>query len=173
MLHQSSLIADNQKEFIHHLSSGVDKFRKIFNHTKYTSSYAAYNVFGLTSTSLVMHALYKEITGLVRQELTPIIGDAPLWMQSWVNYQRAHEVLDWHDHIFPWHGYVCIDPKNTKTVFENWEINNVVGQIYFGQGYHKHKVEVIDRYDGYRITIGFDIATEPNIETVTLGLMPI
>ena len=54
-----------------------------------------------------------------------------------------------------------IDPKNTRTVFEGYDIKNEVGNIYIGPGYRKHKVEVDEHFDQPRITLGYDIETNP------------
>ena len=56
------------------------------------------------------------------------------------------------------HGYISIDPKNTKTIFEDGTvINNKVGNIYIGPCNLKHKVEVNEPYEDERITLGFDV----------------
>ena len=82
------------------------------------------------------------------------------WFQSWLNFHSKDDVLDWHNHKWPYHGYICIDPKNSRTIFENYSIKNEIGNIYLGRGHRKHKVEVLEDYDDFRITIGFDICDE-------------
>jgi hypothetical protein len=86
--------------------------------------------------------------------------------------------LSWHTHFSRWHGYVSIDPKKTKTVFRNYEINNEIGNIYFGPGESQHAVEILEDYDGERITIGFDVTDNPNEHRspgvpVSLGWIPL
>ena len=79
-------------------------------------------------------------------------------MQSWLNFHRMDEVLDWHYHSYcSAHGYVSINPMKTKTVFENFEVDNEIGKVYIGKPYMKHKVEVLEKYSDTRITVAFDI----------------
>jgi hypothetical protein len=47
-------------------------------------------------------------------------------------------------------------------MFEEWTVHNEIGNIYIGPGTAYHKIEVLQPYEGYRYTIGFDIITEPN-----------
>ena len=85
-----------------------------------------------------------------------------LWMQSWMNFHKANEVLDWHNHYSPYHGYVSIEPHNTTTVFEGYKIKNQIGRIYIGPGDRHHKVRVDEEFDTPRITLGFDVTDRPN-----------
>jgi hypothetical protein len=78
-------------------------------------------------------------------------------MQCWLNYHHSNEVLDWHNHAWDYHGYICIDPKKTRTVFREYEIVNQIGNIYIGPGNREHKVVVDEDYSSPRITLGFDI----------------
>ena len=78
-------------------------------------------------------------------------------MQSWLNFHKHDEVLDWHNHTWPYHGYICIEPQETTTVFEEYEIKNEIGNIYFGSGFKPHKVRNDTQFDGIRMTIGFDV----------------
>jgi hypothetical protein len=94
-------------------------------------------------------------------------------MQSWINYHMPQEVLDWHDHAWPFHGYVSIDPKESKTVFEEYKIHNKIGNIYIGPGSRKHKVEVLERFYSPRITLGFDVLDTPSAPTGQFSLLPI
>jgi hypothetical protein len=82
------------------------------------------------------------------------------WIQSWLNYDSYESVEDNltpHRHNAPIHGYISISPQNTKTVFDNWEIVNEIGNIYIGLGKWMHCVKNTDKYTGPRITIGFDV----------------
>ena len=74
------------------------------------------------------------------------------------------------------------DEKNTQTIFDNWTIDNKPGQIYFGPGHAQHEVKVLEPYEGYRTTIGFDIHTIPNSPLIShyeerpfgnMGIMPL
>ena len=50
----------------------------------------------------------------------------------------------------------------TKTVFENFEVDNEIGKMYIGKPYMKHKVEVLEEYSDTRITVAFDILNMSN-----------
>jgi hypothetical protein len=159
ILYQSEFISKNQADIMEDLRVARRHFIEIFGAKDTTWNYSLYNIFCLTAPATNFYQIYSEIRSLVRRTL----GETrPLWMQAWLNYHRPHEVLDWHDHIFPYHGYVSIDPKRSNTVFENYSIENKPGQIYFGPGHRKHKVEILEPYDGERITIGFDILDTPD-----------
>lgn len=166
---ESKLIVDNQKEFVDCLRKSTFKLQKLFNNNQYTDSYPKYNIFNISATNVLMYKLFNEIKGLVKDELG---HDKPLWMQSWVNYQAEDNLLAWHNHDWEYHGYICIDPKNTKTIFEDFEIENKIGQIYFGEGHKPHKVEAVEPFSGYRITIGYDITSKADQQYTNLGLMP-
>ena len=120
-----------------------------------------------------------EISGLLFKELKNIIKeyhkkDEPLWFQCWLNYHSDNQVLDWHDHQWLWHGYISIDPKETKTIFENgFEVKNEIGNIYIGPCNIKHKVVVNKPYFGHRITLGFDVISVPDYPINTTSFMPI
>ena len=96
-----------------------------------------------------------------------------MWFQSWLNFHKPDQVLDWHDHNWPYHGYISIDPKGTRTVFKDYEVKNEIGNIYIGPGHRRHKVEVDEVYDGPRITLGFDIHTEPSKPFDQWSLLPL
>ena len=139
------------------------------------SGYRFYNVFNLTSPSPLFWFLLKEISAVVRTELQ---SDAPMWMQCWMNMHNPKEVLGWHDHHFPYHGYVSIDPKDSITQFKEdnlrYEIKNEVGNIYFGPGWKRmHRVVVNSEYDGPRITLGFDIVLEPTLPDDQFSIIPL
>ena len=88
-------------------------------------------------------------------------------------------MLNWHDHKFDYHGYVSIDPKSSTTKFRDgrgplYEINNEVGNIYFGPGWERmHKVCVNEQYEGKRITLGFDIETRGDLPDDQFSLIPL
>jgi len=134
-----------------------------------TMSYHKYNVFGLTSPTQVFYDLFKELRGFVYDYM----GDCDsLWMQSWLNYHMPHEVLKWHNHSWPVHGYINVRPHKTKTNFGNYEVDNEIGLIYIGPGDASHKVDVIEEYDTPRITLGFDLTDRPEKASANLGLIP-
>jgi hypothetical protein len=158
ILYQSQYIIDNQKQLFDDIEQAHTNFKRLFPEGNSTWDYTKYNIFVLTAPSTAFYGLYKELCSLIRHHLGQ---GRPLWMQSWINYHRPDTVLDWHEHGYAYHGYISLDPKKTNTVFEDYVIENKPGQIYLGPGTRKHKVEVLEPFDGYRTTIGFDIHTLP------------
>jgi hypothetical protein len=167
-LERSSLIEDNLQGFEGILDFARFKFNDIYGHTEFTKAYSTYNVFTLTATDSLMYSLFKELQLRVRS----VLGDQPLWMQCWMNYHTQQDVLDWHDHDWQWHGYITIDPKKTNTVFEDFTVENKPGQIYFGEGHKKHKVEVLEPYEGHRITLGYDITNKSGERSKYVSFIP-
>jgi len=160
-LYESDSIKENYHDFVKHCNVTYDKIVKIINSKDSTWNFGAYNLFTETATSPLFFILFSELRTFIRDYNRQIGGsdNDMIWMQSWLNYHQSHEVLDWHGHPWDFHGYISVDPKNTKTVFQDWEIHNEVGQVYIGPGadeYYHHKVQVLEAYEGNRITIGFD-----------------
>jgi hypothetical protein len=164
ILHQSQYIVDNIDLIKEDIAIAHRVFKQVFPADDSTWSYHKYNVFALTAPSSAFHQIYKELRTLIRSQLG---DDRPLWIQAWINYHSSDEMLDWHAHEFEYHGYISIEPKNTNTIFENYTIKNEVGQIYFAPGYRKHKVELIEPFEGIRTTIGYDVHTLPLQKYVT------
>ena len=136
-LYKSQVVLDNQRVMISILNNAIPSLGGIDS----TWSYDKYNVFGLTSPTQVYYDLFNELRGFVYD----YTGDVDrLWMQSWVNYHMPDQVLRWHNHHWPIHGYISIRPHKTKTVFEGYEIDNEVGNIYIGPGNRYHRVEVLE-----------------------------
>ena len=158
-IHKSELIVNNQKKLIEEIEFAHRHFKRNFGKLDSTWGYSYYNIFSITSPSLLFHRLFEELKTNIRN----YVGhNEPLWIQSWVNYHQRHEVLDWHGHAWPLHGYISIRPHNTKTVFDGYEIQNEIGNIYIGPGFRMHKVEVIEPFDTPRITLGFDVQMTPS-----------
>ena len=132
-----------------------------------TWTYDRYNVFGLTSPTKVFYDLFKELRGFVYD-----YTDGDLWMQSWVNYHMPDQLLKRHNHTWPIHGYICINPHLTKTCFDDYEIQNRIGDVYIGPGGRYHEVKLIEPFYTPRITIGFDITDRPTKATGNLGMIP-
>lgn len=173
------LIKNNQKDFIICLDNSLVKFQKMFGNDlasnlmsplSYQRAYFMYNIFTLSSTNILMYQLFNQLKSDIR---AAIGDDRPLWLQSWLNYHKDTDVLNWHNHFWKWHGYICIEPKKTNTVFENWTVENTPGLVYFGHGYVNHKVDVLEKYEGYRITLGYDVTDEINHNNDVVGLIPI
>lgn len=170
MIKVSQLIVDNHKQFVNECTLVHQYLQTVFPTKDTTWNYRLYNIFSAASPSIIFYKLFKELNGIIRE----YVGhNEPLWMQSWLNYHTADTVLDWHDHSWPYHGYVSIDPKDTITKFETFEIQNKVGLIYIGEGNIKHKVEVLNNFNDTRITLGFDVHTEPGFPFQQLSLIPI
>ena len=179
-IHQSQYIIENKTQIFDHLDTAHGVFKKIFSENNdSTRSYNLYNVFALTAPSTIFYNIYKELGTFVRSKIG---DDRPLWIQAWLNYHRPDECLTRHGHEFDWHGYISIDPKSTQTIFDNWTIDNKPGQIYLGPGHAEHEVKVLEPYEGYRTTIGFDVHSIPNNSFIrnyeerpfgNMGLMPL
>ena len=162
---QSEYIVANQQAFI----DQCQQVKQSFNGEDTTASYYKYNLFAVTAGSMYFYNLFKELRTVIRAELP----DKPLWIQAWVNLHTQDNVLDWHDHVWAYHGYISIDPKNTTTEFKDYTITNKVGQIYFGPGGRLHRVNVLEPYAGDRITIGYAATTDPIMDTGCAGLFPL
>jgi len=174
---KSEIIVKNQESMIEDIKKAHAFFvEKFGERSDSTWQYQWYNAFAVTSPSSNFYNLYKELSKLIRD----FIGtDEPLWLACWINFHMPNEVLDWHDHVSEYHGYISIEPHKTKTIWkEGLEINNEVGNIYLGEGYKKHKVVVQESFDTPRITLGFDVLNNPLkncavIPVPSFNLMPI
>jgi hypothetical protein len=71
------------------------------------------------------------------------------------------------------HGYISIDPKNTNTEFEGYSIENRPGQIYIGSAFTRHRVVNKERFDGKRITLGFDLIEPMDCNILNRGFIPL
>lgn len=130
-----------------------------------TWEYQKYNIFTLSSSSEAFWFLWRNIQICIRQYIG---SDQPAWMTGWLNYHTHDQVLDWHNHLgSQYHGYVSIDPKVTKTLFQynnnNYEIENKSGLLYIGPSERLHKVEALEKFEGARITLAFDVSTEKDV----------
>ena len=171
-LYQSDLIQNNHKSFVQECWENHATFKKIFVNGDSTWGYHSYNIFTLTSSSMLFYYLFKELNFHIRS----FVGNnKPLWMQSWLNFHSSDEVLEKHSHQWNFHGYISIDPKDTTTIFNDFEIKNKIGQIYIGPGgeEYSHYVKANKPYDGKRITLGFDISYMKNENYTNLGLIPL
>jgi hypothetical protein len=118
-----------------------------------------------------MNKLCLDLKKIIRNYLQT---EDPLWMQCWLNFHKQDEILDWHNHEWPYHGYISVRPHNTTTVFKNFEIKNKIGNIYIGPGNLEHKVRIDKKFTTPRITIGFDVKTIHNkVDEKMMSLMPI
>jgi hypothetical protein len=167
-LEKSDLIVNNKSAFISLLEETDRDFKFKYDWST-VEKYSSYNIFQATSPSSVMYSLLSE----VKSHIHKYIGQQDLWIQAWLNVNQYPKLIIEHKHSFPWHGYITIDPKQTKTVFENFEIKNEPGQIYFGRGDILHKVVATEPFEGNRLTIGFDVTNIPDVKTNVEGFIPL
>ena len=132
-LYESQVVLGNQSVMINILNNAIS----FLGDVDPTWTYDKYNVFGLTSPTQVFYDRYKELRGFV-YDYTGEVDQ--LWMQSWVNYHMPDQLLKRHNHAYPIHGYISVDPKLTKTSFDNYEIQNRIGDVYIGPGGRYHSV---------------------------------
>lgn len=167
---------------------GVDKYKRKFNATNYatgtdniTWQFGNYNMFGLNSCNQWFYDIYKSLIEAIREyhRLSGIEIPKQLWLQTWINSHTPNQVLKTHNHDWPLHGYISVEPKKSQTVFtdkpngkELYRIDNKVGQIYLGPGSRFHHVEVLEPFQGERITFGFDLEHRDRIFD-NIGFMPI
>lgn len=179
VVYQSDFIKNNLQDILQDIEVAHSHFRQLFPKEDSTWAYNKYNIFSLTAPSTNFYNIFLELRTVIRNQLG---WGRPLWLEAWINYHKADEVLDWHHHEYDYHGYISIDPKQTKTIFESYEIINKPGQIYFGPGARLHKVETLETFEGVRTTIGFDVHTIPQnpyvlqyVERpfVNMGLLPL
>lgn len=169
-IYKSQFIIDNQQALIEGIHRAHFLFKREFGQFDSTWGYAFYNIFAITSPDPLFYQLHAELRSIIRDYVK---HDKPLWFQSWANYHMPDQVLNWHNHNWPCHGYISLDPKKTKTVFEGYEIVNELGNIYIGPGHRMHKVEVIESFNTPRITLGFDIEDRPGPSHDQFSLMPL
>jgi hypothetical protein len=169
--------------FFNHVENAGNSIANCLNSSNIThSGYSFYNIFSLTSPSPYFYELYSIFRNIVRMHL----GARPIWFQCWMNFHSSDNVLGWHNHAFPYHGYISIDPHKTTTLFKEhddpttvedapifYEIENNPGQIYFGPGWRPHKVRVDEKFDRPRLTLGFDISFQADIPDSQFSLHPL
>jgi hypothetical protein len=186
----SDYIRNNQENIIEHCAISVDRIKlsassmKSVKYEQITGQdmtwwYGMYNIFNISVGSEHFATMYGIITKCANMYFNLLKKDTPrqLWMQSWINYHNSSEVLKTHDHRFPVHGYISIDPQDTETVFvkdgkELYIVDNKPGRIYIGLGKMPHYVRNRNAYLGKRITLGFDFVMDPH-KLANLGFVPI
>lgn len=176
-IYQSSEIAENKQEFINQTKNSLDSLRSLYPDIDSTWGYNVYNIFAVSAGYRLFWNLYQDLKIAVREYLQT---DEPLWMQSWANYQYENDVLDWHTH-FSWecHGYISIEPHDSVTMFDGFDIKNESGNIYIGPTDIPHKIYVNKPFSTPRITFGFDIASEETLlsmqeqNSINISFMPI
>jgi hypothetical protein len=171
-IYKSDVIENHYEEMIHTIRTAHTILMKKYSVINPSSTwlYQTYNIFSLVGQSEHFHQLYKDLVLIIKNQLP---DENMLWFQSWVNYHKPDEVLDWHNHYWHTHGFICLDPKESDTVFKNYTIHNEIGNIYIGPGNRQHKVEVLKPYEGERITLGFDVTVKPELPRGMLSFIPI
>jgi hypothetical protein len=181
-------IRDNLEDIQRITQLGVDKYKRKFNlknnsngSDNLTWQFGNYNVYGLCSCNQWFYDIYKTLINGLREYYKLSNNQIPkqLWMQSWINSHTPDQVLTTHNHDWPLHGYISIEPKESDTVFtdtpngtELYRVKNKVGQIYIGPGYRFHHVEISEPFEGERITFGFDLEHRDRIFD-NIGFMPV
>ena len=140
-----------------------------------------YNIFSLCAGQQGFYDIYKGLVEGIRYyfEVTKTPVPPQLWLQSWINSHKPKDILKTHNHDWPLHGYISVEPKDSETVFtdnpngtELYRIKNKVGQVYFGPGWRFHHVEVLSPFEGERVTYGFDLEYRDRIID-NRGLFPV
>jgi hypothetical protein len=181
-------IADNIDNIMRMTQVGVEKFKRKFNQTNHvarndniTWQFTSYNVYGVCGCNQWFYDIYKSQIEAVREYFKLSNTEIPsqLWLQSWINSHTPNQVLKSHNHDWPWHGYISIDPKKSHTVFtdkpngtELYRVENKIGQLYIGPGHRFHHVEVLEPFMGERITFGFDLEYTDRIMD-NIGFLPV
>lgn len=179
-LYQFDYILKNKQHFIKDAELAQERFLYNFPSMSSTKMYRYYNFFSLTAGSISYSVMFRHIKDVVRDYCN---HDKPLWLQSWINFHRSNQLLDWHQHSdSTFHGYVCIEPKDSTTIFSNYTVKNAIGQIYIGPSYVPHKVISNTEFDDIRITLGFDIFDLTSMKTmydnygavdINIGMIPL
>ena len=158
-VYSSQLIIDNHQEFTdlcNHLGQSLKNQFK--DATDTTWIYKKYNIFSYASSSILFYDLYKDLNRYIREYVG---DDRRIWIQAWLNFLSCDEVenvLSTHGHYWDIHGYISIDPKETSTQFTHFTVKNKIGNIYMGPcgDDYNHRVINDNKWDGKRITIGYD-----------------
>jgi hypothetical protein len=153
-IYRSSTIVEQQDELVSVADLVVNRIKLAQPDRDMTWSYNQYNTFLVTAPSIAYTNLLKDLLEVIKIYTN---DSKPMWMQSWINYHMPEQVLNWHDHYWPIHGYMSITPQDTTTEFEKYSIKNEVGNIYIGPGYRPHRVVVNKQFNQPRITLGYDL----------------
>lgn len=156
-------IKNNHFEILEETNLIYERFCYKFPNMSSTQAYQWYGIqsltVGLTHYYYILQFLEKTIRNFANHKEL-------LWYQCWINFHEQNQLLDWHDHLdCSYHGYLSIDPKKSCTIFEDYAIDNVIGQLYIGPSNRKHKV-ISDDFIGKRVTLGFDVVNKDDIKMI-------
>tara|TARA_R110002020_G_scaffold126335_2_gene284069 strand:+ start:1564 stop:2163 length:600 start_codon:yes stop_codon:yes gene_type:complete len=181
-------LINNQNYFISDIKIGRQFLKDELKTDELTWIYQKYNIFGILAGSHYYWNLFKDIGVCIKKHILDNLKQETLpknmWIQAWLNWHTKDQLLKKHHHADDgkgfMHGFISIEPQNTKTIFyERYEdkepiyhINNEVGNIYIGDGNKWHEVVSDKGFSGDRITIGFDVMTR-NSATKNFGFIPI
>lgn len=126
------------------------------------------------------HKLYHEICKVFD---TLCDKNENYYIQCWLNYYTHNQYIDWHKHFDPedqtWHGFVCVDCKDSKTSYrlpsgEEFDVPSVDGNIVISKSNGDiHRTYPWPYTDSPRITIAFDIVPWHKIRWGTNHWAPI
>lgn len=172
-------IVKNKQQIIDECYLSIDRFAQMFPGASSTWGYQLYNTFNLTAGSISFYNILYELKSAIRHFSG---SHEPLWLQSWINFHYQDEVLKKHNHVeSSFHGFFSIEPMDTHTVFDEYEIKNEPGLLYIGPSYLTHYVRVNTPFEGRRITVAFDVLNQEDMHksinkhnnNVSLSFMPI
>ena len=168
-----SYIKKNINHFKEHADLAFKRFEFSYGKKSPTAFYKYYNCVSLLVGSPLYYRMFKDVFKIVRKYSKT---KKPLWIQCWLNYHYEKDLIkkkdlnliyNWHCHPYAlFHGYIAIEPQDTKTVFENYTIENKIGNVYIGLSENKHKVISNSPYSKGRITIAFDVVDEKKIKNM-------
>jgi hypothetical protein len=161
-IYQSSFIVENQKILKEQAEIALSRYDFAFREFDSTWFYRYYNFFQMTAGFPLYYKIFKDLCFVVKDYVQV---EEPLWLQCWINRHSAETVLKRHNHMNTiCFGYFSIDPKNTETIFDDYVIENKVGQLYIGPNEAFHEVKVLSPFEGNRITIAFDVLNQSSYD---------
>ena len=133
-----------------------------------------------------VHELYWSINSVFHNCLTHFHGGRVhkrYFMQSWLNYYRKGEYIDWHTHtpgsVGGWHGFLCLDVEPDSFTSYRWpsdaqrkdvivDVKSENNLMVMGiSNEDQHRSSEWPYEDRPRITIAFDILPEDHILDLT------
>ena len=113
----------NQAEFVSDCTTLFKRLTKDLKNYDTTWTYDQYNIFSYASPKQIWTDLFREL----RDCAIDFIGnDKDLCYQSWLNYHLEHQLLDWHDHEWPYHGELKDGINKPKIDISEEELDVVI-----------------------------------------------
>ncbi len=119
------------------------------------------------------YELYSDIKKMFYDKLSLEDLDESYYIQSWLNFYKKGDFIDWHSHWPPevnsWHGYYCVDVEPSKTSYritkenKNIDVINENNLLVLSKSLDDQHRTWPWEYEQPRITIAFDIISAPNI----------